>query len=121
MTGIRARRDAGFADFDFIKGREDLKQRRRANLDRMPELARQFAERLEAAGGQVHFAADAAEARDIIGHLCVNAAAEHAPRAGARPVVTKVKSMASEEIELNPYLEALAMALVATDLRHRMR
>jgi len=34
MTGIRARRDAGFADFDFTKGREDLKQRRRANLDR---------------------------------------------------------------------------------------
>ena len=79
MTGIRGRRDAGFADFDFTKGREDLKRRRRANLDRLPELARQFAERLEAVGGQVHFAADAAEARDIIGQLCWNAAAEHAP------------------------------------------
>src|SRR5258706_8165561 len=120
MTGIRARRDAGFADFDFIKGRDDLKQRRRANLDRMPELAREFAERLEAAGGQVHFAADAAEARDIIGQLCWNAAAELAPGAGVRPVVTKVKSIASEEIELNPYLESLGMEVVETDLGERM-
>src|SRR5213595_3693611 len=120
MTGIRARRDAGFADFDFTKGREDLKRRRRANLDHLPELARQFAERLEAVGGQVHFAADAAEARDIIGQLCWNAAAEHAPGAGVRPVVTKVKSMASEEIELNPYLENLGMEVVETDLGERM-
>ncbi len=120
MTGIRARRDAGFADFDFSKGRDDLKQRRRANLDRLPELAREFAERLEAAGGQVHFAANAAEARDIIGQLCWNAAAEFAPGAGVRPVVTKVKSMASEEIELNPYLESLGMEVVETDLGERM-
>ncbi|TMG21159.1 MAG: 4Fe-4S dicluster domain-containing protein, partial [Chloroflexi bacterium] len=83
-------------------------------------LARQFAERLEAVGGQVHFAADAAEARDIIGQLCWNAAAEHAPGAGVRPVVTKVKSMASEEIELNPYLESLGMEVVETDLGERM-
>ena len=120
MTGIRGRRDAGFADFDFAKGREDLKQRRRTNLDRLPELARQFAERLEAVGGQVHFAADAAEARDIIGQLCWNAAAEHARGAGVRPVVTKVKSMAAEEIELNPYLESLGMEVVETDLGERM-
>src|SRR5205823_7225165 len=120
MTGVRGRRDAGFADFDVAKGREDLKQRRRTNLDRLPELARQFAERLEAVGGQVHFAADAAEARDIIGQLCWNAAAEHAPGAGVRPVVTKVKSMASEEIELNPFLEAMGMEVVETDLGERM-
>jgi len=120
MTGIRARRDAGFADFDFAKGRDDLKQRRRANLDRLPELARQFTERLEAVGGQVHFAADAAEARDIIGRLCMDAAAENARGAGVRPVVTKVKSMASEEIELNPYLESIGMEVVETDLGERM-
>src|SRR5437762_8023796 len=120
MTGIRGRRDAGFADFDFTNGREDLKRRRRANLDRLPELARQFAERLEAVGGQVHFAADAAEARDIIGQLCWNAAAVHARGAGVRPVVTKVKSMAAEEIELNPYLESLGMEVVETDLGERM-
>jgi len=37
-----------------------------------------------------------------------------------RPVVTKVKSMASEEIELNPYLESLGMEVVETDLGERM-
>ena len=120
MTGIRARRDAGFANFDFQKGREDLKRRRSANLDRLPELAQQFAERLEAVGGKVHFAANAAEARDIIGQICWNAAADHAPGAGVRPVVTKVKSMASEEIELNHYLESLGMEVVETDLGERM-
>src|SRR5439155_1188460 len=35
-------------------------------------------------------------------------------------VVTKVKSMASEEIELNPYLENLGMEVVETDLGERM-
>src|SRR5439155_261303 len=35
-------------------------------------------------------------------------------------VVTKVKSMAAEEIELNPYLENLGMEVVETDLGERM-
>jgi L-lactate dehydrogenase complex protein LldF len=120
MTGIRGRRDAGFANFDFQAGREELKRRRLANLDRLPDLARQFTERLEAVGGQVHFAADAAEARDLIGQICMNAAAAEARGDGVRPVVTKVKSMASEEIELNPYLESLGMEVVETDLGERM-
>ena len=120
MTGIRARRDAGFADFDFAKGREELKRRRLANLDRLPDLARQFAERLEAVGGEVHYAANAAEAREIIGRLCQIAASDHPNGSGAKPVVTKVKSMASEEIELNPYLESLGMEVIETDLGERM-
>ncbi len=119
MTGLRARRNAAFESFDFERGRADLKQRRLANLDRLPELARQFTERLEAAGGEVHYAGDAAEARDIIGQICWNAVSE-GPRREGRPVVTKVKSMATEEIELNPYLEAMGMEVVETDLGERM-
>ena len=65
MTGLRARRDKGFESFDFDQGRADLKQRRLANLDRLPELVEQFTQRLEAVGGKVHIAKDAAEARDI--------------------------------------------------------
>src|SRR6266852_4558024 len=115
MTGLRTRRDAAFADFDFEAGRTELKRRRRANLQRLPELVQQFTERLEAVGGKVHFARDAAQARDIIGQICWNAAGgQH------RPIVTKVKSMASEEIELNPYLESLGMEVVETDLGERM-
>ncbi|HSS94849.1 MAG TPA: LUD domain-containing protein [Candidatus Dormibacteraeota bacterium] len=115
MVGLRSRRDAAFQSLDFETGRADLKQRRRANLERLPELAAQFTERLEAVGGKVHFAKDAAEARDIIGQICWNAAGRQ-----QRPIVTKVKSMASEEIELNPYLESLGMEVVETDLGERM-
>jgi len=118
MTGLRARRNKAFESLDFEKGRADLKQRRRANLDRLPELIEQFKARLEAVGGKVHFAKDAAEARDIIAQICWNAGTLQ-PKSG-RMVVTKVKSMATEEIELNPFLEALGMEVVETDLGERM-
>jgi L-lactate dehydrogenase complex protein LldF len=121
MTGLRARRNRAFESMDFAKGRADLKKRRRANLERLPELVAQFKERLEAVGGKVHFAKDAAEARDIIGQICWNAGGPNGPPGGRqRMVVTKVKSMASEEIELNPHLEALGMEVVETDLGERM-
>jgi L-lactate dehydrogenase complex protein LldF len=118
MTGLRGRRNEAFEGFDFEKGRADLKQRRRANLDRLPELIEQFTTRLEAVGGKVHFAKNAAEARDIIAQICWNAGSPQ-PK-GGRMVVTKVKSMATEEIELNPFLEALGMEVVETDLGERM-
>jgi iron-sulfur cluster protein len=118
MTGLRTRRDTAFESLDFEKGRADLKRRRLANLDRLPELLEQFTKRLEAVGGKVHLAKDAAEARSIIGQLCFNAGTD-LPR-GTRMIVTKSKSMASEEIGLNPYLEGLGMEVVETDLGERM-
>ncbi len=118
MTGLRSRRNKAFENFDFAKGREELKRRRKANLDRLPELLEQFTERLAAVGGAVHLAKDAAEAREIIGQLCWNAGSGLAP--GTRMVVTKSKSMATEEIGLNGYLEGLGMEVVETDLGERM-
>ncbi|MHB8687231.1 MAG: LUD domain-containing protein [Candidatus Dormibacteraceae bacterium] len=118
MTGLRGRRNAAFENFDFEKGRADLKDRRRANLDRLPELLEQFTERLEAVGGKVHLAKDAEEARSIIGQLCFNAGTD-LPR-GSQMIVTKSKSMTSEEIGLNDYLEGLGMEVVETDLGERM-
>lgn len=118
MTGLRGRRNAAFESFDFEAGRAELRRRRLANLDRLPELLAQFTQRLEAVGGEVHLASTAAEARDIIGQICTRAAAD-LPR-GKRPIVTKSKSMATEEIELNPYLEDLGMEVVETDLGERM-
>src|SRR5260370_84228 len=111
MTGLRSRREAGFKSFDFATGRADLKQRRLANLERLPELVERFTERLEAVGGKVHFAKDAAAAREIIGQICWNAAGgQH------RPAVTKGKSMASEEIALHPYLESFGIDKVVGSL-----
>src|SRR5881628_3625669 len=85
MTGLRGRRNTAFESFDFAKGRAELKRRRQANLDRLPELLEQFAERLGAVGGAIHLAKDAAEAREIIGQLCWNAATGLPP--GKRMVV----------------------------------
>ncbi|MFI5282570.1 MAG: LUD domain-containing protein [Candidatus Dormibacterales bacterium] len=118
MTGLRARRDRAFETYDFALGQADLKARRLANLDRLPELREQFQQRLEAVGGKVHLARDAAEAREIIGRICLDAGA--GLPSGRRTVVTKVKSMAGEEIEINPYLEGLGLEVVETDLGERI-
>jgi len=118
MTGLRGRRNLAFESFDFKAGQAELKRRRQANLDRLPELLEQFAQRLAAVGGVVHFANDASEAREVIGQLCVNAGLELS--AGSRMVVTKSKSMATEEIGLNSYLEGLGIEVVETDLGERM-
>jgi L-lactate dehydrogenase complex protein LldF len=68
-------------------------------------------ERLEAAvtraGGQVHWARDAAEANATVAAI----ARSH----GAREVI-KVKSIATDEIELNAALEAQGITAIETDL-----
>src|SRR5438874_5041884 len=107
MPGFRARREKAMAGFDFDGQRQALKKRRLRNLDRLPKLVEEFRERLEAVSGQFHYAHDAEEARRIIGDICVNA---------GDGIVTKSRSMATEEIELNPYLESLGMQPVETDL-----
>ena len=111
MTSLRAVRARGFESYDFESGREELKRRRRENLPRIPELVEEFRQRLEAVGGQFHFARDAAEARQIVGQICKHAGAG---------IVTKSKSMATEEIGLNHHLEALGMEVVETDLGEYM-
>ena len=59
------------------------------------------------AGGEVHYAETAADARDLILGIC--------RKAGAR-TVTKGKSMVAEEIGLNEHLEANGIEPVETDL-----
>ncbi len=66
-------------------------------LSRLPELLEQLEQSATAVGTQVHWAADAAEAREIILGI--------AKGCNAR-VVVKGKSMVTEEIALNPALEA---------------
>ena len=67
----------------------------------------QFEANCTAAGGKVHWARDAAEARRI--------AVELAQEAGAKEVI-KIKSMTTEEIQLNPALEAAGIHAYETDL-----
>jgi len=82
----------------------DIRDHTLANLDAYLDL---FAERAMAAGSHVHWARDGGEARAIILEIC--------KAAGAR-LVTKGKSMVSEEIALNDHLEAAGIEVVETDL-----
>jgi L-lactate dehydrogenase complex protein LldF len=75
-----------------------------ADLDR---YLVQLEESVSRAGGVVHWARDATEANAIIGGLV--------EAAGAREVV-KVKSMVTQEIDLNAALAARGIAAVETDL-----
>ncbi len=82
----------------------EIKDHVLANLE---EYLARLESRVSALGGIVHRAADAAEARAIITGL----ARSH----GALRIV-KSKSMTTEEIRLNPALEAIGARVVETDL-----
>ncbi|WP_433724342.1 lactate utilization protein B [Actinoplanes sp. CA-051413] len=76
-------------------------------MARLPELLLQLEEKVTAAGGVVHWAADANEANQIVTELV---------RATGHDRVIKVKSMATQEIGLNEALEAAGIEPVETDL-----
>ncbi|MER7441456.1 lactate utilization protein B [Micromonospora avicenniae] len=76
-------------------------------LARLPELLEQLEAAVTAAGGTVHWAADAVEANRIVTDLVAATGSDR---------VIKVKSMATQEIGLNEALEAAGIAAVETDL-----
>ena len=76
-------------------------------LGSLDTLLIQLEERVQAAGGVVHWAQDAAEARQIIVGLV---------KATRSPSVIKIKSMTTDEIELNPALSAAGIRPIETDL-----
>ncbi|MGY2893996.1 LutB/LldF family L-lactate oxidation iron-sulfur protein [Deinococcus sp. UYEF24] len=78
-----------------------------AAMSNLAEHLLTLEESVKRAGGQVHWARDAAEARRIVADI----AASHAAKE-----VIKVKSITSDEIELNSELEARGMAVTETDL-----
>src|SRR5262245_62146634 len=90
---------------------EDLRAQGKAIKDDVLAHLDWYLERYEqaviAAGGHVHWAHDAAEARTIVLDLC--------RRLDAR-TVTKGKSMVAEEIDLNPFLEQNGVTPLETDL-----
>jgi L-lactate dehydrogenase complex protein LldF len=76
-------------------------------LARLPELLDELERNVTARGGVVHWARDADDANRIVGELTRAAGAEE---------VVKVKSMATQEIGLNEYLETIGIAAIETDL-----
>lgn len=81
-----------------------IKERTIARLDEYLEL---FATQAQRLGVKVHWAMDAAEARQIITTIAQQADAK---------VIVKGKSMATEEIHLNSHLEQRGYEVVETDL-----
>src|SRR5579862_2457587 len=95
---------AALADSDKLRDHaKQIKEHTLAHLDRYLEQLEASIHRL---GGHVHWAADAAEARKIM--------VEIANKAGCKRAV-KSKSMTSEEIHLNPALEAAGIDVAETD------
>ena len=103
-----ARRASAVADLpEFEQLRDtarDIKNHTLAHLDFYLE---EYEAKMVAAGGQVHWCADADAARAAVLAIC--------RKAGAR-TVTKGKSMIGEEIAINDHLERNGITPVETDL-----
>jgi L-lactate dehydrogenase complex protein LldF len=76
-------------------------------MARLPELLLQFEAAATAAGAVVHWARDAAEACEVVTRLVRETGSDD---------VVKVKSMATQEIELNEALERAGISATETDL-----
>ncbi|GAB6876790.1 hypothetical protein JCM13210_15170 [Thermaerobacter litoralis] len=92
---------------DPLKWRERARSIRARTIAQLDRYLDQAIAAVEARGGHVHRAATAAEAVETILGIV--------QRAGGRRVV-KSKSMVTEEIHLNPHLEAAGVEVVETDL-----
>ncbi|MCB1767942.1 MAG: lactate utilization protein, partial [Candidatus Competibacteraceae bacterium] len=105
FPGKRAAAIAKLPEFDQLRAAgRDLKNHVLEHLDFYLE---RFEAKVIEQGGQVHWARDAAEARQIVLDICRSVAARR---------VTKGKSIISEEIGLNEFLEAHGIQPVETDL-----
>ncbi|ELY92531.1 LUD domain-containing protein [Natrialba taiwanensis] len=100
-------------------------------IDRLPELIETVREAVEANGGTVYVADDAADANAYVADVVEDRAGVDDPEAatgskegeagdgdgnGNRPSVVKSKSMTTEEIDLNDALEADGIDVTETDL-----
>ncbi|MCX4918395.1 LutB/LldF family L-lactate oxidation iron-sulfur protein [Streptomyces sp. NPDC005381] len=105
---IRAKREKAVAEVsDWAALREAGKQIKDHTLRHLDRYLVQLEEAVTAAGGVVHWAADADEANRIVTALV---------RMTGETEVVKVKSMATQEIGLNEALEAAGIHAYETDL-----
>ncbi|MFD5492795.1 LutB/LldF family L-lactate oxidation iron-sulfur protein [Streptomyces sp. NPDC001812] len=105
---IRAKRAKAVAEVsDWAELREAGKRIKDHTLRHLDHYLVRLEESVTAAGGTVHWAADADEANRIVTGLV---------RETGESEVVKVKSMATQEIELNEALEAAGIHAYETDL-----
>ena len=105
---IRGKRQAVVSECsDWEELRERGQQIKADVMAHLDTYLLQLEERVQAAGGQVHWANDAAEANRIITKLI--------QATGTREII-KVKSLTTDEIRLNEALEAAGITPIETDL-----
>ena len=105
---IREKRARAVAELDdWAELREAGKRIKDLTLRHLDRYLVQAEEQVTAAGGTMHWAADAADANRIVADLV---------RATGRTEVVKVKSMATQEIGLNEALAAEGITAYETDL-----
>ncbi len=92
---------------DWQQLREAGKQIRQHTMENLDFYLEEFERNCTRAGGVVHWARDAAEARQIVTELV---------KASGSDEVIKIKSMTTEEIHLNDALEAAGIRAYETDL-----
>lgn len=107
LPEFRRRRERAFAGGDFPELRHNVHNIKADAISRLPELIEQFSAEATAVGATIHRAATIEDARQIITDISVS----HHAR-----LVVKSKSMVTEEIMLNPALEAQGIKVVETDL-----
>ena len=101
----RAKAIAALPEFDALRdSARDIKAHALKHLDLYLEA---YETKVVEAGGQVHYARTAEEARAAVLDIC---------RAHGAKTVTKGKSMISEEIGLNAAIEAAGLRPIETDL-----
>ncbi|MEY9842767.1 lactate utilization protein B [Streptacidiphilus sp. EB103A] len=105
---IRDKRARAVAELDdWAQLRQAGKRIKDQTLRHLDTYLVQLEQQVTAAGGTVHWAADAAEANRIVADLV---------KATGESEVVKVKSMATQEIELNEALAAEGITAYETDL-----
>jgi L-lactate dehydrogenase complex protein LldF len=92
---------------DWRELRDAASAIRAHTLENLGTYLEEFEARCTAAGGVVHWASDAAEARQIILDLLREEQASE---------VIKIKTMTSAEIQLNPFLQKAGIDVFETDL-----
>lgn len=102
---VRDQRKQWFQDWE---GARNLAARTKFEaINHLDKHLKQFADKLESRGAKVHWATDAASAREIILEIL---------REKKAKVVVKSKTMTSEEIHLNNALEQVGYEVVESDL-----
>jgi L-lactate dehydrogenase complex protein LldF len=106
--GFIVKREAARAklpEFDTL--REEARAIKDHTLSHLDLYLEAYERKVTESGGSVHYAATAADARAVVLQLCQEAGAK---------LVTKGKSMVTEEIGLNAHLQASGIEVVETDL-----